>query len=476
MGESNREWGALAEWDTELSEIWDAALPLPAPGKNPDLDKFLEDRHLRVNSLIKIGTKILADGVTLVFGSDRGIKYRRLTDGKRWGFPGSEFMVPKVLLRKPERASTVLVVEGETDAARMLDAPYDFDVAMLLGGAGTFNQDSADALADYEQILIGTDNDEAGNAGAKKIQKLLPHAQRWGPPEGCNDWCEVKENWPAVPEPVKAMPIIVNAGDLFELEVPEIASWFDKALLPIGGFAMIHGWAKNYKSWVAMDMLSALAQHMPWAGMDPTNEPARVCAMQFEIPFPYYRERLQFLFEQAVHKDLFKENFTTYSPVVRPHIAAGNKKMEDKLLGDLVKDGTNVFLIDPIRRATGGADLNDEKEVRALLSFIERICDEGITVIAVHHDNKTGAKEGGGGPLSMTGSGAFAGDPDTIISISRPKGVTESQPQRDIDFTVRNGPMILPCGFEMQSDSSLRYTPEPWYATNSEDEGGEPGI
>lgn len=476
MGESNREWGALAEWDAELAEAWDSAKALPAPGANEDLDKFLEDRHLHVNSLLKIGTKILPDGVTLVFGSDRGIKYRRITDGKRWGFPGSEFMLPKILQRQPERAKSILIVEGETDAARMLEAPYDFDVAMLLSGAGGFNADSAAVLAGYEQVLVGTDNDEAGNAGAAKIQKLVPHAQRWAPPEGRNDWCEVEDDWPALPEPVKVLPIIVNAADLFELEVPEIASWFDHALLPIGGFAMVHGWAKNFKSWVVLDMMAALAQHMPWANIDPTNEPARTCVMQFEIPYPYYRERVQHLYDQAPHKDLFKENFLTYSPIVRPHIAAGNKKAEDKLLTDLVTNDVNVLLIDPIRRATGAADLNDEKEVRALLGFIERICDQGITVIAVHHDNKSGAKEGSSGPLSMTGSGAFAGDPDTIISISRPKGVMESQPQRNIDFTVRNGPMILPCGFEMQADSSIRYTPEPWYATNGDEGDDDPGI
>lgn len=479
MGHSNQEWGDLAENDPLMAEAWDSADPLPQKGTNDVLDDFCAAKHITIEALVKLGTRLSAPDV-LVFAYDSGLKYRNMVSGKRWSFVGSEFPRPKLLQQGVDRSTRVLIAEGETDGARLLANPYGADVAVLGAGAKHFTDTHARSLEGYSEVYVALDPDEAGDVGAAKISVLIPHAARVLPPDGAEDWADLPEDaeWPELPIPPEPPKLIVAGGELLDLEVPDIASWFDEALLPIGGSLMIHGWAKSFKSFTALDIMSAIAQGDAWCGFEPTNEPAKVCVIQFEIPWPYYRERVQLLRDRAVRPELWDENFTTYSPISRPRFVASDKKQREFLKKLLIEYGISVALIDPIRRATGAVDLNDEKEVRAILSFVEELQNEGITVIMVHHDNKTGAQHGGGDPLNMTGSGAFAGDPDTILSIAIPRGIKTQDPKRDIHFTVRNGPMISPRAFEMRVDGTIDYRNEPWYIEEDDDTEGpnDPAI
>lgn len=470
---SDGDWGDLAEADSLMAEVWDAASRLPDPGENELLDAFVQAKNISIAALVKIGTKI--DENTLVFVSAKGLKFRDLTPGapkERWNYFGSEFPVPRIIQRGAEPSDTVAVVEGETDAARLIEAPYSFDVAILQAGAKGIQAGYGPALSGYSQVLVATDNDEAGEIGFDKIKKLVTHAQRWAPPES-NDWSAFDGEWPALPERPVVLPIIVKGADLLELTVPDVASWFENALLPIGGSMIVHAPAKSFKSFAVLDLVSAVSQGEQWCGFDPLNEPGKVCVLQTEIPWPYFHERIERIRNNAAEPALWDENFTVYSPLQRPTFRAGDHKAEDEILTNLVKNDINVFLLDPIRRIMGDGDLNSEKDVRAVLSFLERLQDNGITTIAVHHDNKTAARQHDGDPLSMTGSGAFSGDPDSILSVWNPSGDPDSL-QRNVRFTLRNGESVLPRGWQMTSKGLLTYQIEPFYVAGETDD--EPQI
>lgn len=258
------------------------------------------------------------------------------------------------------------------------------------------------------------------------------------------------------------LPLIVPGGQVLEIEEPLISSWYENALLPVGGLAIVHGWAKSFKSMVTFDMLSLLAQGEPWAGFEPTEEPCKTLIVQYEIPWAYYRQRIVQLRAAAQDVALWEQNFNTWSPLLRPRLRAGDKAQEDLFLRAITDAGIQVVLIDPIRRAVGEADLNAENEVRKMLALFERINAEGITVVATHHDSKAAARSGGGDPLGMTGSGAWAGDPDTIVSISLPRGDDfRESTRRNIDFTLRNAPAVGGRGFDM-TDSGIHYATERW--------------
>ena len=236
---------------------------------------------------------------------------------------------------------------------------------------------------------------------------------------------------------------------------------------------MLHGWIKSYKSFLALDLMSSLAQAEPWACFEPTEEPARIGVVQFEIKWPYYRARFDSLYDAATNRDAFEENFYTYTPTSRPLIIAGNTKAEDELLRETVDSNIHCILFDPVRRMMGEADMNAEHEVRRVLAFFERLNNEGITVIACHHDNKAGARGGSNSPISMTGSGAFGGDPDTIVSVEVPYGETQESHKRNLRFTLRNGMDPSPRGMEMLDTGQIEYTSTAWA---KEDEDALPAI
>lgn len=476
MGASNDAWGQLAAYDDELAEVWDGFEPLPDPGENKALDALCAAKGITIPALVRLGARLSAPTV-LAFAYPGGIKYRDLVTGRRWNFYGSSFEELKIVRAGAASAETCIVCEGETDAAWLSERYPDADIAALPAGARRFTPKYAEQLRGYRQVLAALDNDESGEAGAEKILQSVPNSARFAPPEGANDWCEVEEP-PALPDPAATAPaaVLVSAGDLLELEVPEQASWFEHDLLPIGGQLILHGWAKSYKSFLALDMLAALAQGEDWCGFEPIEEPCRVAVIQFEIPWPYYRQRVNCLIGHARQPQLFRENFLTYAPLRRPELRAGNRKSEDAVIANLVGAGVQVVLIDPIRRITGAIDMNAEGEVRHTLGFFERMQNEGITVVATHHDNKEGAKAGGGDPLTMTGSGAWSGDADTIVSVQVPKGHDQESPRRNLRFLLRNAPAIGARAMEMQDDGTILYSPEPAGDWNDEKSANTPTL
>lgn len=470
MGESDGTWGEVAEAGDEWADLWDGFQRLPEPGDNDALDAFVASKHISIDALARLGTR-LSDPLTLAFGYSGGVKYRQMETGQRWNALESSFAKLKIIRAGGEPRDTVIVAEGETDGAR-LTMLYDADVAVLPAGAKRFTAGFAEQLRAYRQVLVGLDNDAAGEEGWAKIAEHLPHAQRFAPPG--NDWCELgpDASVPPLPAPEDAPDSqLIVFGDLADFELPEQASWFEGDLLPIGGQLVIHGWAKSFKSFLALDMMAALAQGHDWAGFEPIEEPVRVCTVQWEIPPKYYRDRLRLLHRRAHDPALFQANFGTWTPLKRPVFTAGNQAQEDSIRRGLVNAGVQVVLFDPVRRALGGLDPNSEKDVRTLLGFFQSLQDEGITVVFAHHDNKASARAGGSDSTSMTGSGAWAGDADTIVHVDLPKGdkLDESK-RRNLHFLLRNAESPGPRGFEITHDSKLLYSPAPHGPLPEEDE------
>lgn len=461
MGDSNGAWGELV--DDEFSDVFDQYERLPEPGENPALDAFVDRKHIDIDALVRVGARI-QDNV-LVFAFPSGIKFRDMVTDRRWSYIGSEWRHLKIVRAGREPSRIVLVAEGETDAAR-LTMLYEADVAVLPAGADPrpHAAEYAAQLNDYELVLLAHDPDRAGDDGAALLQEhLTTKTARWLAPNG-DDWSSLTNDAgvPPLPDPNEieipvSQRILVRARDLLELETPEIASYLEQAMLPVGGSMIIHGAMKSFKSYSSFDLASALAQGTSWAGFEVVDEPQLVAIMQFEIPWAYYKQRVEHLRAAARAPELFDENFMTWTPQNRPRFRAGNTQQEDQVLKELTDAGVTVFVLDPIRRATGAVDINLEKDVRPMLDFFDRLNREGITVITTHHDNKSGTRSRGGDPNEMTGSGAFGGDPDTIVSIALPKGHDITSTQRNMHFLLRNAPSPGARSMTMDDSGSLTY-------------------
>lgn len=480
MAESNEGWGNLAEHDDSLAQAWDSFSPLPEQGENEALDIFCERKRITIPALLRLGAK-LAEPTVLAFEYGTGIKFRDITTGKMWSYLGSTWPHMKIVRAGAEPRERVIVVEGETDGARLAGAGYDADIAIMPGGARNFPESMGTQLDSYQQVLIGLDKDEAGEAGSSKIAESHNNTVRFAAP-GDGDWCDTDE-LPDLPdesmgtEESSLDKLLVPANEMLAMEVPEVPSWLEHDILPIAGQMIIHGWAKSFKSYMGIDLLTRLATGQDWCMFEPKEEPVRVAIIQFEIPWAYYHKRMQQLREASPEKELFDSNIYTWTPMRRPELIAGNRKLEDVILRELTRTDMQIVLIDPIRRATGNADLNAENEVRKMLHFFQRIQDAGITVVATHHDNKEGARAGGGSPVTMTGSGAFAGDADTIVSVELPRGERQGESMgRNLNFTLRNSPAIGARSMQMQEDGHIIYDTEPIHRDEEEETGDAPSI
>ena len=465
MAESNAGWGNLAQHDDELAQAWDSFAPLPEAGENAYLDAFCERKNITIPSLMRLGAKLAEDAV-LAFEYGTGIKFRNVIDGNMWSYLGSTWPRMKIVKAGVEPTPQLLVCEGETDGAR-LTSGYDVDVGVMPGGARNFPESMGQQLDVYDQVLMALDKDEAGEDGCARIATYHNNTVRF-PAPGTGDWADIGGELPPLPD-IESMEqeasldkLLVSAGEMLTMEVPETASWLEHDILPIGGQLLIHGWAKSFKTYLALDLVTRLAQGADWCCFEPTEEPINVGIVQFEITWPYYHRRMTQLREAAQDTELYDNNIFTWTPMQRPQLVAGNTKEEDKLLNALTENHIQIVLVDPIRRAVGGADLNAENEVRKMLRFFQRIQDAGVTVVATHHDNKEGARAGGGSPVSMTGSGAFSGDADTIVSVELPRSERQGESTcRNLNFTLRNSPHVPARSMMMQDDGHLIYDTMP---------------
>lgn len=209
--------------DDELTQAFDGYENLPDAGHNDALDTFCASKNIDIPALVRLGARLSAPTV-LAYGFPGGIKYRNMEHGQRWTGPGSFFSKLKIIRAGAKAAPVVIIAEGETDAAR-LTMLYDVDVAVLPAGAGRFTQEFADQLATYERVLVGTDNDGAGEAGFEKIAAFIRHAERFAPPAG--DWCATPpdQDPPPIPEAPERLPHIgalelIDLGPAFRGEIP----------------------------------------------------------------------------------------------------------------------------------------------------------------------------------------------------------------------------------------------------------------
>lgn len=463
-GESNGPWGALAAHSQEMAEAWDSYARLPDAGENEWLDAFCRRKRISISALVRLGAR-LSEPTVLAFSFEGGIKYRDILTDKRWAFPESEFKRLKVVTQHRDPAPKVILAEGETDAARLLDGYERCDVAVLPAGALTWKEEWDEQVEGYEVIYVGLDNNAAGDRGAQKIIRRFAQATRFTPT--ADDWCDT-DVLPPLPDPPKApSAVIVPLGELLELAVPEQTSWFERAVVPVGGLVLIHGPAKMYKSFLAFDLMAAIAECRDWATFEPMEEPARACILQFEIAWPFYRQRMEALHRRSQDPEALRAHLLTYSPLSWPELRAGNKKQEDAIRRNLDSAGVQVVLIDPLRRAMTGADMNAEKDVGIMLKFCETLQRDGRTAIVVHHDAKEKAEP--------TGSGAWLGHPDTLLGIRLPPGVKDRDQttQRNLHFTLRNAPHPGNRGMYLTEDAQVRYSTEPF---SDQGEDGDPAL
>lgn len=396
MGESNGAWGALAEHDQDDALAWDLYSPLPEPGENPLLDAFCERKRITIDGLRRLGARLSTDD-TLAFGYSGGIKYRNMLNGQRWSSIGARFTQLHIIPAGIEPTPVVIVAEGETDAAR-LSAHYGVDVAVLPAGARAFSASHADQLREYPVVLVGTDADEAGDAGGQKVIDALLQAQRFRP-EGGKDWCAL-DVLPPLPEaePRRSRMQFVDLAETVAGEIEPAVVLHDGIIIE-NGVTVLAGHPGEGKT--------TLAQHQTMKAM---QEGRTLIWLDWENGVRSYARRLQAVgsglgLSRDEIADLVGERLL-YAPFQQ--IAASPEGFE--LLAEVIDlcPEPPIIVFDSLAKGlmqNGMSEDSNDDVTRWAVSLLLPAKERGATVVVIDHVAKAATRSepyarGAGGKLA----------------------------------------------------------------------------
>lgn len=171
--------------------------------------------------------------------------------------------------------------------------------------------------------------------------------------------------------------------------------------------------SKSYKTWALLDLAISLSHGVQWWG--------RKCAQQKTLFLNMELGRAQCLLRaHAIRKAKGLNDFNR--SLAMWHLTGQSAPMEElcaNLRAAVTEDGFTTILIDPIYLALKGADENDAGAISSLLDQLSKLKEQhGCTIIYSHHFSK-GNQASKEAIDRLSGSGAFARIPATIMSMTK---------------------------------------------------------
>ena len=253
-----------------------------------------------------------------------------------------------------------------------------------------------------------------------------PHAQA-GPAGATADGPPAEDTLP---------PILGWDEMMATLETEGLPPEIIESVLHKGCRACISGASKAGKTWSLVNLAVAVAAGRPWLGLK-TN-PSRVLYLDFELHPAFAKQRFKMVREkmdvpESMLKSTLKywslrDNYTPFEALISCM----------KLRG--MHAGFDVIILDPYYKisTSGGFDENAAGDVMEILSLIGRFSKAtGAAFIWSHHFSK-GNKADVDHLDRASGSGVFARDPDSILTLTK-----HAEPDcMTLEATLRNAPPI----------------------------------
>jgi hypothetical protein len=194
-----------------------------------------------------------------------------------------------------------LIVEGESDAARLYDLAGDLCAIMVLpSGAQTFKREWADIIPRGARVGLCHDADEEGDKGAEKAAKLIGgRTFRVRPPVEGGDWCDFeggREEFLELVGRVKDAQRYEFAGyrEFTAREYPAAEPLLGAPgaiIIAVGSLLMVYGADGSGKSTWSIDGIIHLAAGVDWLNL-PVPRPVRVCVIENEGPPSLFQQKL----------------------------------------------------------------------------------------------------------------------------------------------------------------------------------------
>jgi len=225
------------------------------------------------------------------------------------------------------------------------------------------------------------------------------------------------------------LPEIDSGNDLITDTALVVPQEIVPGLLHAGTKAVLASGSKAGKTWVLLDLATSIAtgtRFLKWS-----TTPGKVLFVNFEIHPAFMKARLQKLKEGKQLPNL--DNFSVWNLRAR---GADFETLIDEITDRVRDERYALVVLDPIYKLLIGRNENTGVGVGVLCHQIERLVERtGAAVVYAHHFTKGNAAKKKAIDR-MSGSGVFARDADTIITL------TEHQEEGCyvVEITLRNFP------------------------------------
>ena len=244
----------------------------------------------------------------------------------------------------------------------------------------------------------------------------------------------------------KSIPPILTWDDMMsDLETNGLPPELIEGVLHKGCRACISGSSKAGKTWTLVNLAVAAASGSEWLGR-PTIE-SKTLYLYFELQRSFAQQRFKWVREKLqADERLVKRNLAYWN-------LRGNREPLDVLIDHLTLEGRkhefDLIILDPYYKIARGFDENAAAEVAEVMSLVEDFSQAtGAAFVYSHHFSK-GNKADVDAIDRASGSGVFARDPDSIVTMTK-----HEEPEcLTLEATLRNHPPLDPTVLEFSKES-----------------------
>jgi hypothetical protein len=224
-----------------------------------------------------------------------------------------------------------------------------------------------------------------------------------------NEQVDVAVDLGALPPP---LPEILNLEQLCAVAVPP-PPLIIEGVLHKGCKMILGGTSKSNKSWCLLDLALSVASGQPWWGRHCTKLP--VVYINFELHVWAVVQRINALC--AARPDCKGMGKSLHVWNLRGH-NADITLLRPKLEEQLVKHQFGLIILDPAYKVLGNRDENANGEIASLMNEFEALAQKtGAAIVVAHHFAK-GDSTAKNAMDRMSGAGAWARDPDSILVLT----------------------------------------------------------
>ena len=277
-------------------------------------------------------------------------------------------------------------------------------------------------LQDYAKTLIETKAVREAHILGKELTDAAT--------KGGTAYLEVIERITAIgqSETGKGLPRIVSASELCAKPPPTPPELIE-GVLHQGSKLALGGGSKSFKTWTLLELAICVATGRDWLGFPTTK--GRVLYLNFELPEFSMEQRIREICAAMgveVPKNLSLWNLRGY--------AADATKILPRISRQAQREDYSVLILDPLYKLLGTRDENASRDMADLMNGIERVAVETGAAVAFGSHYSKGNQAAKESMDRISGSGVFARDPDSIITMTK----HEEDDAFSVEMTLRNFP------------------------------------